>query len=130
MINKIHKKEAKFTNEIFEIYKKDGCHYLRVDFNYENDFGIFKCYVDNLKFDLKIKELICESDGNSRSAIVKLEKRDGDFLEETTFRTPTNYMYTPFKFELVKEKVHEVTMEEIEKKFGHKIKIVSKKFGE
>ena len=42
LINKIHKNEAKITNETFELYKDGEKYYLRLDFDYENDFGIYK----------------------------------------------------------------------------------------
>ena len=128
MIDKIHKKEAKFTNENFEIYKEDGQHYLRADFNYENDFGIFKCHVNKLRFNLHIKELFLETDRFSRKAKVTLHRLNDDYRdEEISFHTPSDLVVGElFTIQLVKEKVQEMTVEEIEKKLGHKIKIVSK----
>ena len=126
MINKYAKNSREFVNENFEIYKEDGRHYLRIDYDFEDDFGIYKCRIDKLKFDLKIKEVTLESDINARKATVKLEGTDGDFYEEVTFNTPICFTDPLFRVELVKEKVQEMTMEEIEKKLGHKIKIVSK----
>ena len=128
MIDKIHKKEAKFTNENFEIYKEDGQHYLRADFNYENDFGIFKCHVNKLRFNLHLKELLLETNGLNRKATITLHRLDDDYRdEEISFNTSSDLVGELFNVQLIKEKVQEVTMEEIEKKFGHKIKIVSKK---
>ena len=116
-------------NENFEVYKKDGSHYLKVDFDFEDDFGIYKCHIDKLNFDFKIKELICESDHNSKNVILKLESKDS--YDEISFRTPILSKYskavdTLCTFEVVEEKIHELTVEEIEKKLGYKIKIISK----
>lgn len=127
MRNKYIQRNNELTNENFEIYKEDGRHYLRVDFDYEDKGEIYKCYIDKLKFDLKIKEFSLEGGINVSSAKVRLENVDDCLHEEVTFRTPVYFAGTPlFKVELVKEKAQEMTVEEIEKKLGHKIKIVSK----
>lgn len=128
--NKIHINETKITNESYELYKEEDKYYLRLDFDYENDFGIFKGHVDKINFDLKLREVKVESSPLERKAIVTLYKPLGRYGEDISFgvsKTPTGEL---FNITLVKEKVQEVTIEEIEKKFGHKIKIVSKKFGE
>ena len=127
MIDKIHKKEAKFTNENFEIYKENGKHYLRADFNYENDFGIFKCHVNKLEFNLHLKELLLETDEFNRKATVTLHRLNDDYRdEEISFHTSSDLAGELFTVQFVKEKVQEMTVEEIENKLGHKIKIVSK----
>ena len=116
------------TNENFEIYKEDGKHYLRAGFNYENDFGIFKCHVNKLEFNLHLKELLLETDEFNRKATVTLHRLDDDYRdEEISFHTSSDLAGGLFTVKLVKEKVQEMTVEEIEKKLGHKIKIVSKK---
>ena len=128
MIDKVHKNEAKFTNENFEIYKEDGRHYLRADFNYENDFGIFKCHVNKLEFNLRLKEMLLETDEFNRKATVTLHRLNDDYRdEEISFHTSSDLAGELFTVQLVKEKIQEMTVEEIEKKLGHKIKIVSKK---
>lgn len=130
LINKIHKNEAKITNETFELYKDGEKYYLRLDFDYENDFGIYKGHVDKIEFDLRLKEVNCEYTQFERKASVKLYKPSIGYDKEISFKVCETPIGELFNFSLVKEKVQEVTIEEIEKKFGHKIKIVSKKFGE
>ena len=48
------------------------------------------------------------------------------FFFEFSFDILTDSNKRFFTIELVKEKVHEMTVEEIEKKLGRKIKIISK----
>ena len=122
MINKIHKNEAKITNETFELYKDGEKYYLRLDFDYENDFGIYKGHIDKIEFDLRLKEVNCES--------VKLYKPSIGHDKEISFKVCETPIGELFNISLVKEKVCEMTIEEIEKKLGRKIKIVSRKFGE
>lgn len=123
---KIHVNETKITNESYELYKEDDKYYLRFDFDYENDFGFFKGHVDKINFDLKLREVKVESFSFGRKAVVTLYKPLGKCGEDISFdisETPTGEL---FNTTLVKEKVQEMTVEEIEKKLGYKIKIVSK----
>lgn len=124
--NKIHTNETKITNESYKLYKEEDQYYLRLDFDYENDFGIFKGHVDKINFDLKLREVKVESSPFERKAVVTLYKPLGRYGEDISFdvsKTPTGEL---FNITLIKEKVQEMTVEEIEKKLGHKIKIVSK----
>ena len=130
MINKIHTNETKITNEVYELYKEDGEYYLRLDFDYENSFGFFKGHVDKIKFDLRLKEVKEETTPYGAKATITLYKPLGAYGEDIALDVSRSAIGELFNIRLVKEKVQEVTMEEIEKKFGHKIKIVSKKFGE
>lgn len=130
MKNTIHKNETKITNETYELYEEDGKYYLRLDFDYENSFGIFKGHVEKINFDLRLKEVKQDITPYSSKATVTLYKPLGTYGEEVSFDVSKTPIGELFNITLVKEKVQEVTMEEIEKKFGHKIKIVSKKFGE
>lgn len=125
-IEKIHKNEIKITNETFELYKEDETYYLRLDFDYETDFGFFKGHVDKIKFDLRLKEIVYEHMPFETNGFVKLYKplAEYDDMSFEVHATPTGEL---FNITLIEEKVQEMTIEEIEKKFGHKIKIVSKK---
>lgn len=124
--SKIHINETKITNESYELYKEEDKYYLRLDFDHENDFGIFKGHVDKINFDLKLREVKVESSQFERKAIVTLYKPMGRYGKDISFDVSKTPIGELFNITLVKEKVQEVTIEEIEKKFGHKIKIVSK----
>ena len=129
-MNKINKNEAKITNETFEFYKEGEKCYLRLDFDYENDFGIYKGHIDKIEFDLRLKEINCEDALFERKAYVKLYKPSIGYDQEISFKVCEDLIGELFNISLVKEKVCEMTIEEIEKKLGRKIKIVSRKFGE
>ena len=101
-------------------------YYLRLDFDYENSFGIFKGHVEKINFDLRLKEVKQDITPYSSKVTVTLYKPLGTYGEEVTFDVSKTPIGELFNIALVEEKVEEVTMEEIEKKFGHKIKIVSK----
>lgn len=129
MIQKYSTPDVKITNQKFELYKEDGMYYLKIDFDYENEQGFYKGHADKVRFDLLLTGIEYDYNEDYRSKNAKAE-----------FCVPTYDNYTTtclfdilpgsnknfFTIELVKEKVHEMTIEEIEKKFGHKIKIVSK----
>lgn len=118
---------TKITNQNFELYKENDEYYLRMDFDYEDDYGVYKGHINNIKFDFYLKEVDFGCRGTRRKATVKLVKPSEGYHNPISFDAHVDSDGNLFTFELVKEKVHEVTMEEIEKKFGHKIKIVSKK---
>ena len=119
--------DVKITNQEFELYKEDGKYYLRVDFDYENEHGFYKGYADKIKFNMLLTKIEYNQNYTSQNA-------KAEFCVPTYEGYATNCLFDIltdsnnhfFTVELVKEKVHEMTVEEIEKKLGHKIKIVSK----
>lgn len=126
MIQKYSTPDVKITNQEFELYKEDGRYYLRVDFDYEDDYGVYKGRIDKVKFDFLFKGIESEICSWTKSAkanfLVPSEYSCVDCSLDIVRDSKDNF----FTIELVKEKVHEMTVEEIEKKLGHKIKIISK----
>lgn len=127
MIQKYSTPDVKITNQEFELYKEDGKYYLRVDFDYENEHGFYKGRADKIKFDMLLTGIECNQYGSVKD--VKAEfcvPTYEDYTTKCLFDILMNSNNNFFTIELVKEKVEEITVEEIEKKLGHKIKIVSK----
>lgn len=127
MISRIYQTgDAKITNQNFELYKEDGEYYLKVDFDFENEYGVYKGRANKVRFALLLNCIECKQYGSSQEVkaefLVPLEDSCGTCLLDV-LRDANNNLFT---IELVKEKVHEMTIEEIEKMFGHKVKIVSK----
>ena len=127
MIQKYSTPDIKITNQEFELYKEDGEYYLRVDFDYENECGFYKGRADKIRFDMLLTGIEYNQYGSSKNAKAEfcVPTYEG-YTTKCLFDILTNSNNNLFTIELVKEKVREMTVEEIEKKFGHKIKIVSK----
>ena len=117
-------------DEKFEIYRKGSQYYLKIDFKCEDDFGVYSCHIDRIKFDLSLKNIIEESkntiSGVRRNVKVSLSQKQRGYEKILSFEVLENSKGSYIDVELVEEKVHEMTVEDIEKKLGHKIKIVSK----
>ena len=126
MIQKYSTPDVKITNQEFELYKEDGKYYLRVDFDFENEYGVYKGHIDKVKFDFLFKGIESETCSWTKSAkanfLAPSEYSCVDCLFDIMRDSKDNF----FTIELVKEKIHEMTVEEVEKKLGYKIKIVSK----
>lgn len=104
MIQTIHNNETKITNETFELYEEDGKYYLRLDFDYENSFGIFKCHVEKINFDLRLKEVKQESTPYSSKVTVTLYKPQGAYGKEVSFDVSKTPIGELFNITLVKER--------------------------
>lgn len=127
MIQKYSTPDVKITNQEFELYKEDDKYYLRVDFDYENEGGFYKGHADKIKFDVLLAGIECNQCGSSKN--VKAEFYVPTYEDYTTkclFDVLMDSNNNFFTIELVKEKVQEMTVEEIEEKLGCKIKIISK----
>lgn len=127
MIQKYTTPDVKITNQKFELYEEDGKYYLRVDFDYENEYGTYKGHVNKIKFDFLLKGIEYEHRGCSQSARAEFVVPSNDTCVNCLFDILMDSSNNLFTIESVKEKVHEMTVEQIEKKLGYKIKIVSKK---
>jgi hypothetical protein len=114
-----------------ELYKEDDNYYLRMDFEYENDSGYYKGHVDKIKFNFFLENIeFTEEYGVGKSGKVKFIKPSpGGYHNTISFDIAPDEKNNLFTIELIKEKAHEMTIEEIEKRLGHKVKIISKQKG-
>ena len=131
MIQKYNTPDIKIANQEFELYKEDGKYYLRIDFDYENEHGLYKGHVDKIKFDMLLAGVEYNQYGSSQNVKAEfIAPTDKGYTTRCSFDVLTGSKNNFFTIELVKEKFQEMTVEEIEKKLGHKVKIVSRKFRE
>ena len=127
MIQKYSTPDVKITNQEFELYKEDGKYYLKVDFDYENEYGVYKGHADKVRFDFMLTCIEHEQYDSSQNVKAQFcAPTEGGYTTRCLFDVLPGSNKNFFTIELVKEKVQEMTVEEIEKKLGHKIKIVSK----
>ena len=127
MVQKYNFPETKITNQEFELYKEDGKYYLRVDFDYEDEYGFHKGHVDKIKFNMSLIGVEFNEYYTHQNAKAIFCVSSEDYtITECSFDILTDSNKRFFTIELVKEKVHEMTVEEIEEKLGRKIKIISK----
>ena len=126
MIQKYSTPDVKITNQEFELYKEDGRYYLRVDFDYENDYGVYKGHIDKVKFNVLFKGIESEICSWTKSAKANFLVPSEYSCVDCSFDIVKDSKDNFFTIEVIKEKVYEMSVEEIEKKLGHKIKIISK----
>ena len=127
MVQKYNIPEAKITKQEFELYKEGGEYYLRVDFDYEDEYGFYKGHADKIKFDMSLTGMEYNDNYSRKDAKARFCAPNEDYATtECSFDVLTDSNNRFFTIELVKEKVHEMTVEEIENKLGYKIKIVPK----
>lgn len=107
------------TNEKVELYEENGKQYLRLDFDYEDSRGYYKGHIERICLNVKLLGFSQEYGGYGLNACYV------DLGLDKLLVSPNDGTY--YTLALVKEKVQEMTMEEIEKKLGHKVKIVTKK---
>lgn len=107
------------TNEKVELYEEDGKQYLRLVFDYEDTRGYYKGHIERILCQVKLLSFNQEYGSYGSNACYV------DLGLDKLLVAPNDGTY--YTLTLVKEKVQEMTMEEIEKKLGHKVKIVTKK---
>ena len=115
----------KIKNQKFDVYQDNEQYYLRLDFDYEDDYGFYKGHIDRIKFDFYLDHIEVKGD-IIQNAQVKFYKPSEGYNNPISFDILADSKGNLFTVELVKEKTYEMTIEEIEKKLGHKVKIVSK----
>lgn len=110
----------KISNEKLELYEENGRYFLRLDFDYEDDIAYYRGHIKHIEFNFNLRSIKCSYDSFRRDIITVDLGIDG--TELPILLDESGNFYT---LEVVKYKTHELTLEEIEKKLGYKIKIVS-----
>ena len=108
------------SNERIELYEEDGRYFLRLDFDYEDSYAYYKGHIERIVFDFRLYSIKEENVGwyNHKTSVdLGLGK------DLTILPNKDGHYYT---LTVVEQKVYEMTVEEIEKKLGHKVKIVTK----
>ena len=113
------------SNEKIELYEEYGRYFLRLDFDYEDSYAYYKGHIERIEFNFRLMNIIQETNEDWYHFKIL---RTGVFvnlgLEERMRILPEGDKY--FTLTLVKEKIYDMTLEEIEKKLGHKVRIATK----
>lgn len=112
------------SNEKVELYEEEGKYFLRIDFDYEDDYGYFKGHIERIEFNFRLIGIIQEND-DWHNFKPRTEVFADLGLDKRLHILPDGDKY--FTLTLVKEKIYDMTVEEIEKKLGRKIRIVGEK---
>lgn len=113
-------------NEKIELYQEDGKYYLRLDFDYEDNNGFYKGHIERIRFDFRLRSISTTGYGygNGYDDWLKNKKVSVDLgLENLPVELDQNDAF--FTLTKVKDKIHKMTVEEIEKKLGYKVEIVA-----
>ena len=119
-----------------KLYKEDNQYYFGATYTNETDDKIYEVHVPKIQIPsalysptLTIKDQAITTLTPTRTAYIDL---DNQWMLPVETVTKTKHCFetispTFFSIKLIEEKTKEMTIEEIEKKLGHKIKIVNKK---
>lgn len=107
-----------------ELYQEDGCYYLRAEYKEENDYRLQKYTIP--KMVLPINQYPTIKQGCYRDRLGRLYETTIDlgFGDLDILKDDDGYYY---KCEIIKEYPQKMTLEEIEKKLGYKVELVSGK---
>lgn len=118
-------KTSQLTN--IELIKENGAYYLSLEYLLEDENRIEKLIVPRAK--IPIDNGFCPILDHSTPTLSNYYCGGNTYLESgyegVRFELKAGPDARLFTFETIKEKEHEMTIEEIEKKLGYKVKIVS-----
>lgn len=111
-----------------KLYEEDGCYYIDVTYIYENDRVIKEVHFP------KVPMPITEWTGDVNKEIIRRPYSDICF-GSTKYSIKLGELLMPlepingiaYSEKVIEEKTQEMTIEEIEKRLGYKIKVVAKK---
>lgn len=114
---------SKISNEKIELYQEDGRYYFNVDFDYEDDYAYYKGQIERIPFDFRLYSIKMQSADCLSNTTTKITANLGLHSDMEIYPNKKGEYFT---LTVVKEKTHEMTIEDIEKKLGYKVKIVGK----
>lgn len=105
------------------VLKKDvnGCYYLGAKYRIEDENSIRELHIPKILLNVRPNNVII----NYGEPCLRPEVDIGFGYMPLFYEDPRNKAYCTEA--VIKEKTHEMTLDEIEKKLGYKVKIVSKK---
>lgn len=138
-MTKTLRKEHMIYNEHLtsaEVYFEEGVPYVKLEYEYENDDGTHKILFPKVEFPFSYLSIppittiddICYISSLStmdfRSCELRLFKGNAQIIRDDGAAVKHNNV--AFLDVITKKKIHEMTLEEIEKKLGYSVKIVTK----
>lgn len=118
---------SKIIAQHFEFYEENDEQFLRMDITHEDDCGIYQTHIDKVRFNFSVKNLEVINDDGVKSGRVLMHTTNPFCCNDMYFDIRPDSNGNLFIAQIIEEKVHEMTLEEIEKKLGKKIKIVTAK---
>ena len=112
-----------------QIYIQDGSRYLKLVYEYEDDYGIHELTVPQVEFPFGNRlglTYICENNPELQILAIHL-CTVGNFANVYLYDTKSNDGLVYYVDKIIKHKPKKMTVEEIEQKLGYKIEIVSSK---
>ena len=119
-----------------EVYFEEGVPYVKLEYEYENDDGTHRILFPKVEFPFSCLSIppITTIDGicyisslstmDFRSCELRLFKGNAQIIRDDGAAVKHNNVV--FLDVITKKKIHEMTLEEIEKKLGYSVKIVTK----
>ena len=112
-----------------QIYMLDGSRYLQLVYQYEDDVGIHELTIPQVEFPFR-NRLNFKHTHETNPALKKVSIRlctNGDIVNVYLHDTKSDDGMVYYLDKIIKYKPKKMTIEEIEKKLGYKIEIVSRK---
>lgn len=108
------------------IYKEDGRYYMKLIYEYETESGFYRRTYPKVSFPYTLLHLPSTFSTTYLVRPYISLNDDLDICDTDCIVSGKEFKCVNFVDELIKAKVHEMTLEEIEKKLGYTVKIVSK----
>lgn len=110
--------------ENLQLYSEEGSWFLKAIYLYENDCGIYEVVVPKIHLIIRKEPIFSRGLCNYHSWIKKPDTIDLGFGDCIMCEDADGAIYYQ---KLIKEKIHDMTLDEIEKKLGFKVRVISKK---
>ena len=114
----------KTTLKNAELYKEDGQYYLKFIYEVENDAEVSEITIPKALLPIRQNSCILNYPTVFHGIVDPPTIGLNDNIELALYKDEKGIYYTK---KVIKEKTHELTLDEIEKKLGYKVKIVNKK---
>ena len=118
--------DTKYTIKELKVFKEDGYWYMSAVVETETFSKVEEVRIPKILLTSENTQMGIFEEGSMFFPIQRVDLGFGPLTLESTY-DPRSKSRVGFTVELIKEKTHEMTIEEIEKKLGYKVKIVSKK---
>lgn len=113
----------KYELKDLQLYKEDGCYYLMAVYHHENEKGIYEVIIPKIRLFIR-KEPSMKIPLQRYGRYAETPTIDLGFGDCAILSDADGAMYME---KLIEEKIHDVTLNEIEKKLGFKVRVVSEK---
>ena len=111
------------TIKDLQLYKENNKYYFSAVFNYEDKKGYYEISVPKIELPISCCQVSTENSYDTWYGYQKTAKVDFGFCVLDASPVDVNNNETLFTMKLIEEKVHPMTLAEIEKELGYKIEL-------